>query len=311
MSRHRWTEADIPDQSGHVVVVTGANSGLGYESARALAMRGAQVVLACRNAASGVAAADRIRALHPSARLEVRGLDLGSLASVRAFCADLPHGAVDILLNNAGVMALPRGETADGFERQLGVNHLGHFALTGLLLPRLLAAPSARIVTVSSIFHRRGRLNLGDLFGAQRYDPWGAYAQSKLANVLFALALHRRLQAAGCAARSLAAHPGYASTNLQFVAPQERGARLEAWLTGLANALTAQPAARGALPQLFAATSPDAVSGTLYGPDGFLALWGYPTAEIPAPQAQHLEDAEALWARSQAETGVDYALLQP
>ena len=304
-----WSEADIPDQSGQVIVITGANSGLGYESARALAARGAHVVMACRSPARGEQAAAQIRSLHPAAALELQALDLGSLASVRAFCDRLPHDRVDVLLNNAGIMAVPRGLTADGFEQQLGTNHLGHFALTGLLLERLQAAPGGRIVNVSSLVHRQGRLRLDDLHGERRYSPWGAYGQSKLANLLFTLALHRRLQATGGALATFAAHPGYSATNLQFVAPSQRGARLEGWVMGLGNRLLAQTAAQGALPQLYAATSPAVAAGDYYGPGGPLRLWGAPAREEPAPHARRVEDAEALWARSVQETGVDYAAL--
>jgi NAD(P)-dependent dehydrogenase (short-subunit alcohol dehydrogenase family) len=225
-----WTEADLLDLAGRRVVVTGANSGLGFETARALAQHGAEVTLAVRSVAKGEDAAERIRSVAPSAALAVAELDLADLASVRAFVKrwteDHPDG-LHLLVNNAGVMAIPRRETADGFEMQLGTNHLGHFALTGLLLDSLAAVPGARVVTVSSAAHRFGRMDFGDLMGVRRYNAWLAYGQSKLANLLFTSELQRRLERAGLPVTALAAHPGYAATNLQGVAPSMRGSSLE------------------------------------------------------------------------------------
>ena len=222
-----WTTDDIPDLSGRTAVVTGANSGLGFESALALTRAGAEVVLACRDQTKGAEAADRITGLVPSATVSLVPLDLSDLSSVRAFAAVIGerYAGLDILLNNAGVMAIPRRETADGFEMQFGTNHLGHFALTGLLLDSLLARPGARVVTVSSAVAQVGRIRFDDLQGTAKYGKWSAYSQSKLANQLFTLELDRRASRAGLDLVSVAAHPGYAATNLQAVGPQMK--RLE------------------------------------------------------------------------------------
>lgn len=213
----RWTTQDMPDQSGRVVVVTGANSGLGLEATKALAARGATVVMACRDPARAQGAATAVREAVPGAHLEVMALDLASLTSVAAFAGEVTakHRAIDVLMNNAGVMALPRALTPDGFELQLGTNHLGHFALTLRLLPALEAAAAPRVVTVASTAHRMGRIDFDDLMGERRYKPWPAYGQAKLANLLFAYELERRLRAAGHKALSVAAHPGYSATNLR------------------------------------------------------------------------------------------------
>ena len=216
-----WTAADIPDQTGQTAVVTGANSGIGLIAARELARAGATVVMACRDQGKGEDAIAELRKEVPGAEPQLRRLDLASLASVREFATAVSgqHGSIDLLVNNAGVMATPRRETADGFELQLGTNHLGHFALTGLLLQRLNAGPEPRVVTVTSTAHRTGRINFDDLQGEKRYFRWAAYGQSKLANLLFAYELQRRAEAAGLELRSIAAHPGYSATNLQSAGP--------------------------------------------------------------------------------------------
>src|SRR3984893_9751899 len=218
----KWTAAEIPDQSGRVAVVTGANSGLGLATARELARAGAEVVIASRNTDKGAEAVDRIAAAVTAPKLELQQLDLADLSSVRAFAARLAdeRPQLDLLINNAGVMAPPRRETKDGFESQFGTNHLGHFALTGLLLPALLAAAEPRVVTLSSGAHRIGRIKFDDLQGARRYNNWLAYGQSKLSNLLFCFELQRRATAAGTALQSVAAHPGDARTNLQFAGPK-------------------------------------------------------------------------------------------
>jgi NAD(P)-dependent dehydrogenase (short-subunit alcohol dehydrogenase family) len=257
-----WTADDIPDQTGRRVIVTGANSGLGLCAARALAGRGARVVLACRNAQRGAAALADVRAAAPGADAELATLDLGDLGSVRAFAAG-QREPVDLLVNNAGLMAPPRGTTADGFEVQIGTNHLGHFALTGLLLDRLLAAPAARVVTLSSIMHRTGRIDFDDLQGERSYRRWRAYGQSKLANLLFMRELDRRARTAGMPLTSVAAHPGYAATHLQTAAPP----LLDRTLLRVLNRVVAQSAEHGALPALYAATAP-VPSGSYAGPDG-------------------------------------------
>jgi NAD(P)-dependent dehydrogenase (short-subunit alcohol dehydrogenase family) len=302
-----WSISDIPDQKGKVFVVTGSNSGIGLEAAEALAGRGAHVIMACRSAGKAKEAEDRIKAKHLEARIDVRALDLSSLARIRAFAEQLTkdHEAIDVLVNNAGIMAVPRALTADGFEMQIGTNHLGHFALTGLLLPVLAKAKSARIVTVSSTVHRTGRIAFDDLMGEKRYEKWGAYMQSKLANLLFMYELHRRLPSAHPTIASLSCHPGYAATNLQTVGPKiERSWTSAIFETG--NALVAQSAAAGALPTLRAATDPSARSGEFYGPRGPLALWGAPVIETTAARARDEAAARRLWQMSAELTGVRY-----
>jgi NAD(P)-dependent dehydrogenase (short-subunit alcohol dehydrogenase family) len=292
----RWTAADIPDQTGKTAVVTGANSGLGQAIARELARAGATVVMACRNVTKGEQAATRVG---PGARVEQ--LDLASLANIREFSERLAGQPVDLLINNAGVMAPPRRLTADGFESQLGTNHLGHFALTGLLLPRLLDAPAARVVTMSSGAHRAGRINFDDLQGERRYNNWLAYGQSKLANLLFAFELDRR---ADGRLSSIAAHPGYAATNLQFAGPAHWYERAS---MAVANRVIAQNADQGALPALYAATMPDVPGGSYLGPDGFMELRGHPHLVTAARRAYDLQDARRLWEVSEELTGVHYA----
>lgn len=292
-----WTSADIPHQGGRLALVTGANSGIGLATARILAGHGAQVVLACRDTSRGANARDSIRARHPDAAVEAMQLDLASLDSIRAFCDAVrqQHRRLDLLVNNAGVMTPPPGRTADGFELQLGVNHLGHFALTGLLLELLLRAPAARVVTLSSLAARLGRLELS---ARRRRGAARAYAQSKLANLVFSLELHRRLQARGHGVRSLAAHPGWTGTNLQS------HVRFIRWL----NPLLAQTPAQGARPTLYAATSPEARGGEFFGPDGRWELRGAPTrARVPAA-ARDPSAAARLWSVSEELTGVRYAL---
>lgn len=299
----------MPDLDGRLVVVTGANSGIGHEAALVFARQRAHVVLACRSEARAREASERIRQAVPRASLEVEPLDLASLASVRAFALRVAerHARVDVLCNNAGVMAIPRKLTADGFEMQLGVNHFGHFALTGLLLDRLLAAEHARVVTVSSMAHRRGRVRLQDLDGARRYHPWFAYAQSKLANLLFAYELDRRLRRANARAISVACHPGYAATNLQFVAPAETGSVFTGLVMRFGNTFLAQSAASGALPTLYAAGASDVQGGDFVGPRHARGLWGAPVKQRSSRASHDEETAARLWAVSTERTGVDFA----
>ncbi|MGB8940572.1 MAG: oxidoreductase, partial [Streptomyces sp.] len=238
-----WNASDIPDQSGRSAVVTGANSGIGYVTARELARRGARVVLACRSEERGTRALEQLRSEVPSAEAEFRRLDLADLGSVRLFAEaydrDDEGGGLDLLVNNAGVMALPYRQTADGFETQFGVNHLGHFALTGLLLPRLLRTPGARIVTVSSAFHALGNIDMGDLNSERNYRRWIAYGRSKSANLLFVHELARRLAAAGSDVVAAAAHPGYAETNLQAAGPKMEGRKIAERVMWLGNRVLA------------------------------------------------------------------------
>ena len=303
----KWTADDIGDLTGQTIVVTGANSGLGLESTRALVEHGALVVAACRDLAKGQACT----LLRGSGSVDLRELDLADLSSVERFAegvlADYPQIAV--LMNNAGVMALPRSETADGFERQFGTNHLGHFALTGRLLPALLAAPAARVVTTSSGAHKMGKMNFDDLQSRRSYRRWAVYGQSKLANLLFTLELQARLSGIGAAAIAVAAHPGFSDTNLQSAHAKAKGSRIEESLNGVVNKVVAQSAQRGALPQLYAATSPAVRGGEYFGPDGFMEIRGYPTVVQPNGRAQDTVDAARLWAESVRLTGVDYAEL--
>jgi len=302
----KWKAEHIPDQSGRVAVVTGANSGIGLVTARELARAGAHVVLACRNAEKAADAIHAIEAKTPGAWITFSPLDLGSISSIRAFADRFAseHAALDLLINNAGVMAAPRRLTEDGFEMQFGTNHLGHFALTGLLMPLIAGREDARVVTVSSGAHRAGRMNFDDLHGEQQYGRWSAYGQSKLSNLLFAYELDRRLCAAQAPARSIAAHPGYAATNLQTaVAPPH-----ERFFMSIGNVIFAQSAEKGALPTLYAATHPGAQGGCYYGPDGMFEMRGHPAQCDSTPASKDEEAARRLWELSEQMTGVQFAL---
>jgi NAD(P)-dependent dehydrogenase (short-subunit alcohol dehydrogenase family) len=295
----RWTAAEIPDQSGRVALITGANSGLGLATAHALARAGATVLLACRDVAKG----EQARASMTGA--QVIALDLADLASVHECAATIrqQHERLDLLILNAGVMAPPRRLTKDGFESQIGTNHLGHFALTGLLLDQLLAAPAARVVTVSSGAHYIGKIDFEDLHGERGYRRWRAYGQSKLANLMFCFELQRRATAAGTELRSVAAHPGYSATNLQFAGPALLHERA---VMALSNRLVAQSAEMGALPTLFAATVPDLPGGAFIGPDGFMEQRGYPHVVSAASKAYDEAAWGRLWEVSEELTGVHY-----
>ena len=307
----KWNSSDIPDQTGRISLVTGANSGLGFHTAMDLAAKGSRVLMACRSEARGERAAAAIRQKLPQAQLEVTELDLADLESVRR-CAETLRtdlARLDILINNAGVMAIPRRETAQAFERQFGVNHLGHFALTGALLPLLLKSPGSRIVNVSSMAHRSGRMDFSDLHGKRKYTRFGAYSQSKLANLLFTLELHRRLERKGADTISVAAHPGWAATNLQFAGPRDRGSSIEMLMMRALNALLAQSAQQGALPQLYAATAPDVSGGDFVGPDGWMEMRGHPRKVTAKGTAYDEESARQLWQVSVELTGEMYTNL--
>jgi NAD(P)-dependent dehydrogenase (short-subunit alcohol dehydrogenase family) len=301
----KWTAADIPDQSGRVAVVTGANSGLGLVTARELARAGARVVMACRNEATGRDAVRAVEVRAPGAEVELEQLDLASLDSVRAFAERVRerHPEIDLLINNAGVMAPPRRETADGFELQFGTNHLGHFALTGRLLDTLEGREDARVVTLSSNVHKGSRIAFDNLEGRRHYFRWSAYGQSKLANLMFALELDRRLRAAGSTIKSLAAHPGWSATNLQTSGPP----KLDALLMAPLNRFYAQDADLGALPTLYAATEPGLEGGLYIGPDGFAEMRGHPTRVSPGRAARDESVAPMLWEVSEEMTGVKVA----
>ncbi len=306
-----WRSSEsVPDQTGKSYLVTGANSGLGYEAARALAGKGARVFLGCRNQAKGAEAMAKIREGAPGAALELLQMDLADLSSLRAASQQLTQRAerLDGLINNAGLMALPYSTTKDGFEMQIGTNHLGHFALTSLVLPLLVRTGGARVVTVSSLVHKFGNVVVDDLFfQRRRYDKWLAYGQSKLANLLFALELDRRLKAKNLDVLSLAAHPGYAATELQTKGPRLSGSSLGEWMMKSGNSLFAQTQERGALPELRALTDPGARAGEYYGPSGFMEVAGDAVLVAPAKRALDVELARALWERSVELTGEDFS----
>lgn len=306
-----WTADSIPDQSGQTVIVTGANSGLGFEATNVLAGKGAHVVMACRSVERGEDARDSIREAFPAASLSVRELDLASLDSIRSFAETFTgeYDSLDILCNNAGVMAIPRQETADGFEMQFGVNHLGHFALTGLLLGTLESTSGqTRVVTHSSGAHERGRIDFEDLHSEESYAKWGAYGQSKLANLLFAYELDRRLKDADSSVLSTACHPGYADTNLQRRGPEQFGSRIRLAGMKLANVVLAQSAEAGALPLLYAAAEEDIEGGEYVGPGGFANMRGKPEIQQSNERSRDEETAERLWTVSEEQTSVTYNL---
>jgi len=294
MSSSKWTAQDLPNLDGRTVVVTGANSGIGKIAARELSRAGARVTLAVRDTAKGESAAGEM-----PGTVDVRSLDLADLSSVRAF-ADAWDGDLDILINNAGVMAVPQSKTKDGFEMQIGTNHLGHFALTNLLLPRI----RDRVVSVASGAHRIGKIRLDDLNWEQGgYKRWPAYGQSKLANLLFISELQRRLEAAGSNVRAVAAHPGYAATNLQ----SHTGNFVQNTVMWVSNLVLAQSDEMGALPTLYAATQ-DIPGNSYVGPDGFQEQRGHPTLVGRSGAAKDTETAERLWTLSEELTGVTFPL---
>jgi hypothetical protein len=305
----KWTVGDMPDQSGRTVLITGANSGLGLGSAEALASHGARVLMACRNAAKAATARDQVAKVATGPAPEVVGLDLADLSSIEA-CASLVTGMVDqldVLMDNAGVMRIPRTLTADGFEMQFGTNHLGHFALTGRLLPVLLKATAPRVVITASNAHKLGKMNWDDLNADKGYRKWGAYGQSKLANLLFMHELDHRASQAETDLVAVAAHPGYAATHLQSVGIEmEGGKRLFSAAVAFGNRVAAQSAEMGALPQLYAATMPDVAGGDYYGPDGLLEQRGHPKKVTGNAASIDAAGAHRLWEISEDLTKVTY-----
>ncbi|OEJ26981.1 short-chain dehydrogenase [Streptomyces agglomeratus] len=300
-----WKASDIPDQSGRTAVITGANSGIGLATARELARRGARVVLACRSEQRGKEAAEHISREVPGALVEFTPLDLADLSSIRDFARSYAYERLDLLINNAGVMALPYGRTADGFETQFGVNHLGHFALTGLLLPHLLRTPGARVVSVSSGLHALSNIDIGDLNSERTYRRWIAYGRSKTANLLFVHELAGRLAAAGSDVVAAAAHPGYARTNLQTAGVRMEGRRAAERIVELGNRIIAQPAESGALPTLYAATAPGVRPDSFTGPR--VQGWrGPPAKSWRAAWTTNDVASERLWVASEQLTGVRY-----
>lgn len=306
----RWTEADVPDLSGRRALVTGAASGLGFETARALAAHGAQVLLADRNAEGGREAVERIQKLSPGALVEFRALDLANLEFVRRFAAETTE-RIDILVNNAGILpSLQRRTSADGFELAFGIGQLGHFALTGLLLPQLSRSAAPRVISTSSIVQAYGQIDFDDLQAVKAYEPQRAYNQTKLATLMFALELHERAHQAGSRLQSLAAHPGIARTTLGDTRMQEPPRRLrdraERWSYNAAMRWFGQPPSQGALPLLYAAAASEATGGGFYGPDGFQQFSGYPVRVQPSKTAQDSAARQRLWARSEELTGIRY-----
>lgn len=293
-----WTAENIPDLSGKIAIVTRANSGIGYEMARALARKEATVILACRNKDKGDVAVRQIDQEYPEAKAELMQLDLSDLASVRRFADEFTcrYDRLDILINNAGIMATPFGKTADGFELQFGTNHLGHFALTGFLLDLIIRTPQACVITVSSGGHRFGEIDFDNLNGEKDYDRGGAYAQSKLANLLFTYELQRRFEGAGVDTVAVAAHPGWTATNLQAH-----------WrMVRVLNPFIGQKPKMGALPTLYAATAPGVQGGDYYGPRGWQELRGYPTKVESSKSSYDTAVAAKLWTVSEELTGVRY-----
>lgn len=307
----KWTQEDIPDLTGKIIVVTGANSGLGFECSKTLAEKGATVVMAVRNMEKGEEARSDILKEQPGASLDLKELNLGSLDSVHKFAADFKdkYDRLDILLNNAGVMAIPRQETADGFEMQLGVNHLGHFALTGLLLDVIVNTPKARIHNVTSTANFTGSINFDDLMGEEDYSRWRAYGQSKLANVFFAFELHKRLSAAGFDTMANVSHPGLVVGNLQANSVEQSGTHIEALLYRIVRPILAQDISKGVLPMLYGMTAEDAKGGVLYGPRYFHHR-GYPSETKANKDAYDVEARERFWEISEELTGVTYEFSQ-
>ena len=300
MSKHDWSAEALGDQTGRTAIVTGSNSGIGFETARVLAGKGATVVMACRNLEKANPKADEIRAAHPSADVEVMQLDLSDLDSVQRFADAFrsKHSRLDLLINNAGIMVPPHGKTTQGFETQFGVNHLGHFALTGSLLDLLTNTPGARIVTVSSVAHLMGKIDFADLNWEKGYKAQAAYGQSKLANLLFTYELQRRLAAAGKDTLAVAAHPGWTDTNLQTHAKAVK----------FMNRFFAQNALMGALPTLYAATEPSVHGAEYFGPSGFMEMNG-PPKKVKSNRRSHDRNvAERLWNVSEELTGVHFQI---
>ena len=298
MSKQNWTVARLGDQSGRVAIVTGANSGIGFETARVLAAKGATVVMACRNLDKANPKADELRAANPDAKVEVMQLDLSNLDSVKRFAGEIraKYTRLDLLINNAGIMVPPYGKTAQGFETQFGVNHLGHFALTGALIDLITSTPGSRIVTVSSVAHLFGKIDFSDLNWENGYKAQAAYGQSKLANLLFTYELQRRLAAAGKDTLAVAAHPGWTETNLQEHA---KGVKF-------LNRFLAQDPPMGALPTLYAATAPDVNGAEYFGPSGFLEMNGPPKKVKSNKRSHDRNVAERLWHISEDLTGVEF-----
>ena len=295
--------------NGKRVIVTGANSGLGFEISKVFAAKGADLIMACRSKSKGEEALISIKKIHPKASVEIAELDLADLASVKSFVDNIAkqHKQLDILCNNAGVMALPELRTKDGFEMQFGTNHLGHFSLTLGLLPLLNASEGARVVNTSSMAAKMGKIDFSNLNAERKYDKWGAYGQSKLANLLFTFELQRKLQKSGSSVTVYSSHPGYSATNLLTTGPKLEGASVKKKFMQLADSLIATKASLGALSTIYAATSPDVKAGALYGPDLF-GMWGLPAENKIVEKGKDPETAIKLWDVSEKLTGIKYQL---
>ena len=304
MTLASWTADHLPDLTGRVAVITGANSGIGYEAARGLMLRGAHVVMACRNADKAAGALARLERAAPAGSAEVRALDLASLASVQAFADGYDAGRLDVLVNNAGVMALPKRLTEDGFEMQFGTNVLGHYALAGRMLPHLLGTARSRTVWLSSLAHRFGTIRFDSLNAEAGYSPWGAYGQSKLADLMLAFEMDRRLHAARADSVALAAHPGYTATNLQVGAADMKGSAAEAAVSRALNRAVAMPAWKGALPTLVAAAGAGVRGGDYLGPTGWGEVWGLPGRARASARARDAQAAGRLAEACETLTGV-------
>jgi len=303
-----WTAKNIPDLTGKKIIVTGANSGLGYYTSLELARKNAMVIMACRNTDKAKKAESEIRQEVPEAKTEIRELDLADLQSVKAF-ADLyakEFNQLDVLINNAGLMAIPESKTRQGFEMQFGTNHLGHFALTGKLFSLLKKTNGSRVVTLSSLMYKRGKINFDDLNLEHKYDKWKAYGQSKLANLMFALELDRRIKKNGLNVISIGAHPGYSSTNLQIKGPEMTGSGIMAFFMKIVNALFAQSPQKGVLPQLYAAAADGLSGGEYIGPGGTGNIRGFPEKEKINWNKVDMDVAKKLWEVSEELTGVPF-----
>ncbi len=309
LSNQQWDYEDIPDQSGKVFVITGANSGLGLAANKGLVAKNATVVMACRSRSKAEAAADEIKEESPDADLDILLLDLANLDSIRSFADDFQdrYDRLDGLLNNAGIMQPPYRTTKDGFELQMGVNHFGHFALTGLLMELIKKTPESRVVTQSSFAHEMtDGINFEDINSKENYSRTGAYAQSKLANLLFAFELNRKFTVYDVDTLSVGVHPGYTATNLQSSGPEMDGWSIWSLLYKFTNRFFAQSEEMGALPLLYGAVGPGVKGGDYIGPGGFREAWGYPSRVKAADTAYNEEDAKKLWNLSENLTGVSY-----
>ena len=308
MRKKKWTVDDIPQQDGKIAIVTGANSGLGFNTAKALALKGAKVIMACRNHEKGEMARQKIMNNRVAADPEVWHLDLASLESVEQFALKFAaaHKKLDLLFNNAGLMAIPYDRTEDGFEMQFGVNHLGHFALTARLWPLLSKTEGSRVIQVSSLAHYFGEIRFEDIHWEKGYKKWGAYGMSKLANLLFVRELARRVTETGGGVTVAAAHPGYADTELQAKSARMEGKQLGAKAMNLINKILAQSGEKGALPSLYAATVDGVEQGAYFGPGGLLKMQGWPVQDSPSKKLVNNETADRLWVVSEALTGLEF-----